>query len=416
MFNKILKRAAGLGALAMVLATNIYAQTTHIEGTVKLKGEDAVAKPVPDAVVDIYRTDVKGHWTVKTDKQGVYRRLGMPITGTFLVVVSGAGLTPTYINNIRLAQTNTVDMIVSPGDGATLTLEQVQAQIAQQRSGGGQPSMSAADRAKLEAQRKEQEAKAEENKALQSNFNEARARYNAGIDMVKNKNYQGALSEFEHAANVDIAKHEAFKELSFKANAQIAEAHYQVGADLFNQKNRTEAKPHFEKAIIAINKAIDVASTDTKPETQNELLVYYNIFEKNASLLVEHFGATDKLDNWTQTLSKAEAIDAANKNKWVVKKANMFRFAGRTDEAVAAYKSVLAADPGNLDALYNLGLTLIASPEKANIQEGANALGDFAKSAPATDARVPAVKEALEAVKSAYNIEAEKPSKRRAKP
>ncbi|HYP27134.1 MAG TPA: carboxypeptidase regulatory-like domain-containing protein [Blastocatellia bacterium] len=416
MFNKILKKAAGLGALAMVLAMNIYAQTTHIEGTVKMKGEDGIAKPVPDAVVDIYRTDVKGQWTVKTDKQGVYRRLGMPITGTFLVVVSGPGLTPTYINNIRLAQTNTVDLIVNPGDGSKLTLEQVQAQIAQQRAGGGQPSMSAADRAKLEAARKEQEAKAAENKALQANFNEARAHYNAGIDMVKTKNYQGALSEFEQAANVDVSKHEAFKELSFKANAQIAEAHYQVGADLFNQKNRAEAKPHFEKAIVAINKAIEVASTDTKPETQNELLVYYNILEKNASLLVEHFGVTGTLDAWVATLNKAEAIDTANKNKWVVKKANMYRFAGRTDEAVAAYKAVLAADPSNLDALYNLGLTLIASSEKAQIQEGANALGDFAKNAPATDGRVPAVKEALEAVKTAYNIEAEKPSKRRAKP
>jgi len=416
MFNKILKKAAGLGALAMILAVNTYAQTTHIEGTVKLKGEDGIAKPVPDAVVDIYRTDIKGQWTVKTDKQGVYRRLGMPITGTFLVVVSGEGLTPTYINNIRLAQTNIVDLIVNPGDGAKLTFEQVQAQIAQQRSGGGQPSMSAADRAKLEAARKEQETKAAENKALQANFNEARAHYNAGIDMIKTKNYQGALSEFEQAANVDVGKHEAFKELSFKANAQIAEAHYQVGADLFNQKNRAEAKPHFEKAIAAINKAIEVAATDTKPETQNELLVYYNILEKNASLLVEHFGATGDLDAWVATLNKAEAIDAPNKNKWVVKKANMYRFAGRTDEAVTAYKAVLAADPSNLDALYNLGLTLIASSEKAHIQEGANALGDFAKNAPATDGRVPAVKEALEAVKTAYNIEAEKPSKRRAKP
>jgi tetratricopeptide (TPR) repeat protein len=401
----------------MILAMNLYAQTTQIEGSVKMKGEDGIAKPVPDAVVDIYRTDVKGQWTVKTDKQGVYRRLGMPITGTFLVVVSAPGITPTYINNVRLAQTSIVDLIVNPGDGSKLTLEQVQAQIAQQKSGGGgQPSMSAADRAKLEAARKDQEAKAAENKALQSNFNEARAHYNAGIDLVKTKNYQGALTEFEQAANVDVGKHEAFKELSFKANAQIAESHYQVGADLFNQKNRAEAKPHFEKAIEAINKAIEVASTDTKPETQNELLVYYNIFEKNASLLVEHYGATQNLDLWTQTLGKAEAIDAPNKNKWVVRKANMYRFAGRTDEAVAAYKAVLAAEPANLDALYNLGLTLIASSEKAQIQEGANALGDFAKSAPATDTRVPAVKEALEAVKNAYNIEAEKPSKRRAKP
>lgn len=418
MFNKILKRAAGLGALAMILAMNIYAQTTHIEGTVKLKGEDGIAKPVPDATVDIYRTDIKGQWTVKTDKNGLYRRLGMPLTGTFLVVVSAPGATPTFINNIRLAATNTVDVIVSPGDGAKLTLEQVQAQLAQQRTGGGQPAaMSAADRAKIEAQRKEQEANIAERKALQATFDESVKRYKAGVDLALAKNHEAALTEFEHAANVDVTKDKAFKELALKANAQISESEYQIGADLFNKKNKAEAKPHFEKAVTAINKSIELAETDTRPEIQNEIIVYYSILAKNARLLVEHYGVVKDLDAWVAALAKAEAKDTpANKNKWVIEKANMYRFAGRTDEAVAAYKAVLAAEPGNLDALYNLGLTLIAFSEKTQIQEGANALGEFAKNAPATDSRVPAVKEALEAVKNAYNIEAEKPAKRRGKP
>jgi len=417
MFNKILKRAAGLGALAMILAMNVYAQTTHIEGTVKLKGEDGIAKPIADAVVDIYRTDIKGQWTVKTDKNGLYRRLGMPITGTFMVVVSAPNATPSFINNIRLAATNTVDIILNPGDGSKLTLEQVQASMAQSKSGGGQPSMSAADRAKLEAQRKEQEASMAERKALQASFDESVKRYKAGVELALAKNHEAALTEFEHAANVDVTKDKAFKELSLKANAQISESEYQIGADLFNKKNKAEAKPHFEKAIKAITKSIELAETDTRPEIQSEIIVYYSILAKNAKLLVEHYGVANDLDAWVAALSKAEAKDTpANKNKWVIEKANMFRFAGRTDDAVAAYKSVLAAEPGNLDALYNLGLTLIAFSEKAQIQEGANALGEFAKNAPATDGRVAAVKEALEAVKNAYNIEAEKPAKRRAKP
>jgi hypothetical protein len=74
-----------------------------------------------------------------------------------------------------------------------------------------------------------------------------------------------------------------------------------------------------------------------------------------------------------------------------------------------------ASDPESkkqmLNAQYGLGLTLIASQEKPVIQEGANALGDFAAKADANDPRLPAVKEALEAVKNAYKIEAEKPSK-----
>jgi cytochrome c-type biogenesis protein CcmH/NrfG len=96
--------------------------------------------------------------------------------------------------------------------------------------------------------------------------------------------------------------------------------------------------------------------------------------------------------------------------------ADLFRNSGRTDEAVAAYKKVLAADANNPDALYGLGLTLIASTEKAQIQEGANALADFVAKAPPTDKRVPIVKDALEGVKNAYKVEAEKPAKRGRKP
>ena len=90
----------------------------------------------------------------------------------------------------------------------------------------------------------------------------------------------------------------------------------------------------------------------------------------------------------------------------------MYRAAGRSDDAIAAYKAVLAADPNHADALYGLGLTLIASSERAQIQEGADTLALFASKAPATDKRVPIVKEALEGVKNAYKIEAEKPSSR----
>ena len=242
MFNKILKRAAGLGALAMILAMNTYAQTTHIEGSIKLKGEDGIAKPVPDAVVDIYRTDIKGQWTVKSDKNGVYRRLGMPITGTFMVVVSAPGATPTYMNNIRLAATNTVDIIMNPGDGSKLTLEQVQASIAQSKSGGGgQPSMSAADRAKLEAARKEQEANLAERKALQASFDESVKRYKAGVELAQAKNHEAALTEFEQAANVDVTKDKAFKELSLKANAQIPSRN--IRSARTSSTRRTRPKP-----------------------------------------------------------------------------------------------------------------------------------------------------------------------------
>ncbi|HSE38109.1 MAG TPA: tetratricopeptide repeat protein, partial [Blastocatellia bacterium] len=161
----------------------------------------------------------------------------------------------------------------------------------------------------------------------------------------------------------------------------------------------------------SINRAIAVASSaPDDPTVNNDLIVYYAILEKNARILVENYGEAKLVDETVKAISKAETLDAANKNKWSVLKADMYRSAGRTDEAIATYKAVQAADPNNVDAIYGLGLTLIGSSERAQIQEGANALAEFLAKAPATDKRVPIVKSSLEELKSGLKIEAEKPA------
>ncbi|HWC78040.1 MAG TPA: tetratricopeptide repeat protein, partial [Blastocatellia bacterium] len=275
--------------------------------------------------------------------------------------------------------------------------------------------ISAADKKRAEEQEKEYQAKKAEAEGLQASFNAALERYKTGVEMMKTSNYQGALSEFEAASNVDTAKHEAFSEVAYKANANMAEAHYQLGVDLFNQRKRDEAKVHFQKAVEAITKSITILSAqppEKNPTLNADLIVYYNIRAKNAMLLVEHYGAVDIIPDTIKMIEKAETLDTTNKNKWAVYRGDVYRFAGMSPEAIAAYKAAIAADPNNVDALYGLGLTLIAAQEKERIQEGANALADFVSKAPATDKRVPDVKAALEAVKEAYKVEAEKPATR----
>ncbi|HXG67838.1 MAG TPA: tetratricopeptide repeat protein, partial [Blastocatellia bacterium] len=372
MFSKFV-RAALPGALTLWLAAAAFAQSGPIEGTVKIKQADGTMTPVAGALVEIYRTDIKGKWDVKTDKNGRYVRLGMPIAGTFLVVASGPGMQPTYLSGIRLVQSSVVDIVANPGDGSTFSPEQIQELL----KGGSAPAataprqMSAQDKAKMEAQQKEQEAKVKEAQEMQSAFETARTRYNQGIEMMKTNNYQAAVSEFEAASQVDPSKHAAFAELAYRANANAAEAHYQIGVDLFNKKQRNEAKPHFEQAVKMAAKAIEVASTQTGPTINNDLIVYYNIWAKNAKLLVEFYGAADLVDPAIKNLDKAAELDAANKSKWGVMKGDILRGAGRTDEAVAAYQAVITADPNNIDALYGLGLTLVASTDKDTIQKGA---------------------------------------------
>lgn len=421
MFSSIVKRAVAPIAL-VVMSALAYAQTGGVEGNVRLT-ENGAKKPVPNAVVEIYRTDIKGHWTVKADKAGHYVMLGLPLQGTYTFIASGPNVAPTYLGGIRITQTPVVDLDVGPGDGSTMTLEQI---MASQKGGPGTskpgaPAVSGADRTKVEAAQKEYEQKKKEGEALQSSFDQARIHYNTGIEMTKTTppNYAGALSEFEQASTVDPGKHAAMLLLSYRSFANLAESHYQIGVELFNQKKRDEAKPHFQKAVDAANRAVLAASGDTpqnNPNLNNDLVIYYNILAKNAMLLIQHYGAADLVDPTIKSLDAAAALDATNKNKWAVQKGDMYFSAGRTDDAVAAYKVVLAADPANIDALYGLGLTLIAGTEKAQIQEGANTLADFVAKAPPTDKRVPIVKDALEGVKNAYKVEAEKPARRAKKP
>jgi len=417
MFRKRFSKAVGLAAAIIFLSTLALAQMGQVEGTVRLGG-----KPVPGAQIDIYRTDVRGHWDTKTDKNGHYIHLGLPLAGTFIFIVSGPGITPSY-TQARITQMPVVDFTVEAGDGHNLTIDEVQKAM---KSGGGLPTKSAppADKAKAEASAKEQDAKVQEAKALQSSFDQARVHYNTGLEMMKTNatltddaakksNYTSALSEFEQAASVDPAMHAAMKLINYRANANLAEVHYQLGVDLFNKRQRDEAKPHFLAAVDAARKAIALAADDTaenNPGLNADLIIYYNILTKNAMLLVEHFGVADLIEPTIKDIDHAATLDAVNKGKWGVMKADVYRSAGKTEDAVAAYKQVIAADPANFDALYGLGLTLIASTERAQIQEGANTLAEFVAKAPSTDKRVPIVKDALEGVKNAYKVEAEKPA------
>jgi tetratricopeptide (TPR) repeat protein len=417
MFRMSLLRAAGLAAAVALLSTVVLAQTSQVEGTVKLKEADGSTKLAAGVLIDIYRLDIKGHYDVKTDKNGHFVRLGLPVQGTYLFVFSGPGAMPTWMNNVRISQMPVVDTTLDPGDGRTLTLEEIQKQIAQQKTGGGgggapaPKAISPADKAKLEAAQKEMEANAKEGKDLQASFDAAVKHFNEGVKLKAASNYEAALSEFEESTKLDPSKNKNFIEIGHRANAQVAETHYQIGADKFNKKDRDGAKPHFEQAVTSINKAIAVASTATEdPTVTADLITYYSILDKNAQILVENYGQANLVDATVKDLEKAETLDAANKNKWGVLKADLYRSGGRTDDAVAAYKKVLAADPNYADAIYGLGLSLIGSSERAQIQEGANALAEFLAKAPATDKRVPIVKSSLEELKNGLKIEAEKPA------
>ncbi|HYL97380.1 MAG TPA: tetratricopeptide repeat protein, partial [Blastocatellia bacterium] len=366
------------------------------------------------ATIEMWRTDISGHWEMKTDKKVHYIRLGMPFTGEYILAASAPGCAPYYLSGVRLVQQTTFDIEMSPSDGTRFTLDQIKKAMAGGGGGHGQTGPSEADKAKAAEVSKAQKEQAEKNEKLQAALDTAVKHYNTGVQLKNDKNLEGALSEFEQASSLNPAEHAYYAEIVHKADASVAEMNYQLGADLFNKKQRDEAKKHFDAAVDSINKAITVAPMDKSPTINTQLIVYYDILAKNVKLLVEFFGEANLIEPTVKALDTVEGIDQpANKKKWEIIKGDMYRSAGQTDQAVAAYKSALALDANNLDALYGIGLTLVASQDKEILQQAANYLGDFVAKAPATDKRVGDVKAAIDALKQTYNVEAEKPSKRK---
>src|SRR5262245_60955039 len=150
MIRRFIGIAIALPSVALFCSTAALAQAGPMEGTVRVKSESGQPVPVAGAVVEIVRTDIKGRWEVKTDKNGHYVYLGLPIIGTFVVIASGPGMQPTWLNNVRIAQNSVVDILAERGDGSRLSADQVQAAI--KGGAGAAPQANAAsDKAKAEA-------------------------------------------------------------------------------------------------------------------------------------------------------------------------------------------------------------------------------------------------------------------------
>src|SRR3981081_1332816 len=91
-----MRKLPGLALSALLFSAAAFAQTSAIEGIVK--GADG--QPVKDALIKIDRTDIKGHYEVKTKKKGDYFHAGLPL-GTYKITVSIDGKDVDSIDKVR---------------------------------------------------------------------------------------------------------------------------------------------------------------------------------------------------------------------------------------------------------------------------------------------------------------------------
>ncbi|HEX8501782.1 MAG TPA: carboxypeptidase regulatory-like domain-containing protein [Pyrinomonadaceae bacterium] len=400
------------------------AQVTQVNGTVRLKQADGTEVPVAGATIDIYRTDIKGEYHVKSDKKGRYIYAGLPFIGTYTLVVSAPGARPTFVSKQRFNSSQTRDFLLQPGDGSTLTLEQTKTLDAggggTANTGGGTaapPAESKEDKARREELDRKVKEIEEKNKKIEESNAVISRTFKAGNDALSANNLDEAIRQYQEglAARSD--------EPALLTN--LSEALRRRGVNRFNEALKTadgdaktrgmdEAKKDWKDAADNAQKALQIINAGGADPQQAAVYAQNKIVALSTRALAMRLVAT-KVDTsqaqaaWDayQEYIAVEA-DPAKKAKFKGEALQTVFDAGNVDLAVTQARAVLAEDPESVDANRILGLALFASGDKAKFQEAANFLQRYVDKAPDTDPLKQSAKESLEYLKTAENVRPEK--------
>jgi len=382
---------------SLLITASASAQVGRIEGDVKGRKADGTLVPIEGAIVDIVRVDIKGNYTVKTDKKGHYIHAGVPYVGTYTVMVSAPGWAPTFATGVR-PDREPVNFELAPGDGSKLTIEKIQ-QITKQQppaAGGQQPKMSEEERQRI---LKEQQRQREEAEKAQKSFDEMKKHFDEGNRLLSANDYEGAAKEFQQAAELDPSQHVIF--------AQLAQSLFNAGVVRFNKQQRDEAKEFFTKSIEAGKKAIEVLS-GTQNATPNP--TYHKILSDPLRILALRYGSQDSLK---EAIAQYEimaglATTPADKARSLVSIGDMYFEGGKIEEAIAAYEKVLETDPNNYAALHGKAKSLVSTGEEAKVQEGVNLMAKVVELAPKESREAKEATEMIAMIKEAYSLQPQK--------
>jgi tetratricopeptide (TPR) repeat protein len=402
------------------------AQTTQVNGTVKLKQADGTEVPVVGAKIDIYRTDIKGEYHTTTDKKGHYIHAGLPFIGTFTIIVSAPGARPTYASKQRFNTSQQRDFLLQPGDGSSMTLEQTKAMDA--GGGGTAPTPPSGGGTAPSGESKEEKAKREEldrkvkevedkNKKIEEGNAVIARTFKAGNDALQANRLDEAIASYQEglAARPD--------EPALLTN--LSEAMRRRGVNRFNDalknsddaaktRGLDEAKKDWTAAAESSKKALGVIASGGSDPQQAQIYAQNKIVALSTRALAMRLVAT-KVDQ-TQAQAAWDAYqeyiavetDPAKKAKFKGEALQTLFDAGAVDKAVEQARAALTEDPDNVDANRILGLALFATGDKAKYQEAANYLQRYVDKAPDTDPLKQSAKESLDYLKTAENVKPEK--------
>ncbi len=316
-----------LSGLLLVVAGGAWAQTTTIEGDVK----DANGQGFKGAVIDLVRTDIKGHYTVKSDKKGHWLYTGLPF-GKYDISCIVDGQT---VDSVKGVQSKYGDSTTVDFDMRKAAAQKASMQAAVQ---GGAELPADATRGMTKEQKEQFEATAKKNaetmkknKALNDAFNAGQDAKKAG-DAEADKaqkivKYQAAVDSFNKAGELDPSQAAVWDALGETYSA-MGDA--QTGDD----RNKS-----YDQAIANYNKGLAVKPNDA------------GVYNQIGNL----YGREKKIPEATDALTKAAQLDPSMAPKAYFNMGANLVNSGQPEKATDFFKKATDADPTYSEAWYQYG-------------------------------------------------------------
>jgi tetratricopeptide (TPR) repeat protein len=416
--------------LMAALSLAAFAQTAPVRGIVELTQADGKKVPVVGALIECFRTDIKGKFPgPKTDKKGNFVFAGLPLGAIFTLSVSGAGIAPQIYPNVKAGREDIV-ISVNAGDGKRLTEDEVRngSATAVASSGSGSGELTAEQKKQMADKQKEIDAVKAGNAKIEENNKIILRVYDEGNAALKVNNYELAIAKFSEGISAD-ANHPGTPALLINRS----NAYRRRGVDRYNVAIKAGgegldvAKQDFIDAAASAKAAIDLVKSQTPP-TDADQLKNFNGYKYNSSAAyaegmrlvatkADPSRVVDLITAYQDFL--ALETDPVQKNKTQLTYAQALMDSQDLEKAAAEFEKVLVDNPNDVTALSGAGLCLVSlgyiSNDKAKFQNGANYLARYIELAPDSDPvaskyKVDA-KNLLDTLKKEQNVTAQKPTK-----
>jgi tetratricopeptide (TPR) repeat protein len=382
-------------ALVVALsAASASAQIITAKGKVMLKQADGTVVPLQGAVVKFFRTDINQTFEAKTDKRGEYVNVGIPLTGTFTIAVSAPGARPDYLPNVKISASPENNFTLEPGDGTALTLEQIKAGRAAAAAAGGTANTEEAKKRAAEAEAERKRIEAENAKATELNAKLPEI-LKAGNTALMAKNYDEAITQYDQGIQLDPTQAVFYRNKAVALRTRGVDK-YNTAIKAKDNAGKDAAREDFKQAADMAEKAVvnfrqnasKSAAAPAAPGAPATDEVGY-LFDRAESYRLALQTLTT-VDNEAAVKAVQEYINAetdeAKKAKAQASLGDALFQGGKLEEAVAAYRTALSANPNNLDAMYGLGFAL-AAQDQSKYGEARDMLQQFVSKAPDTHPR-----------------------------